>query len=134
MTLSLRDCVNNCGDPARSFGTKHSVQQQLDGPRGAGATRTGRAGTCCSRTSGAGSGASSAGVLIVYHQPWAQIGQSNTPLWALPLVLGCYATLPVAFLCVGRGLLTGRARLVKLGGARLVGAFVMGVTLFAVFD
>jgi hypothetical protein len=56
---------------------------------------------------------------------WERIGQSSTSLWVLPLVLACYAALPAAFLCVGRGLMTGRAGLVRLGGALFVGACAM---------
>ena len=65
---------------------------------------------------------------------WDRLGQSNTPLRVLPLVLACYAAPAVTLLCVGRSLLSGRARIAKIGGAFLVGAFVTGATLFAVFD
>ncbi len=65
---------------------------------------------------------------------WDRLGQSNTPLWVLPLVLVCYAAPAVAMVCVGRGLLSGRAGIAKLGGGFLVAAVVTGITLFAVFD
>ena len=65
---------------------------------------------------------------------WDRFGQSNTPLWVLPLLLLCYAAAPVSMLCVGRGLLSGRAGIAKFGGALLVAAVMTGLTLFAVFD
>ena len=65
---------------------------------------------------------------------WDRLSQSNTPLWILPLLLLCYAAAPVAMLCVGRGLLSGRAGIAKVGGALLVAAVMTGITLFAVFD
>ena len=75
-------------------------------------------------------------VLLTVFRDWdrIQVAQSNTPIWVLPLVLACYAAPAVAFLCVGRSLLSGRARLASIGGALLVGALVTLVTLFAAFD
>ena len=49
-------------------------------------------------------------------------------------MLVCDAAPAMALLCVGRGLLSGRANIAKFGGAFLLGAVVVGVTLFAVFD
>lgn len=65
---------------------------------------------------------------------WDRLGQSNTPFWVVPLVLLCYTAPSVAMFCVGRGLLSGRARIAKFGGAFLGVAVVTGITLFAVFD
>ncbi len=65
---------------------------------------------------------------------WDRLGQSNTPLWVLPLLLVCYAAPGVAMLCVGRGLLSGRAGIAKLGGAFLGIAVTISVTSFAAFD
>ena len=73
-------------------------------------------------------------VLVLVLRGWDRAAQSNTPLWVGLLTLACYAAPAVAFLCVGRSLLSGRARFAKIGGALLVGAFVTFVTLFAVFD
>ena len=76
------------------------------------------------------------GVLLTVFRDWdrIQVAQSNTPIWVIPLLFACYAAPAVAFLCVGRSLLSGRARLARIGGALLVGALVTFVTLFAVFD
>ncbi len=65
---------------------------------------------------------------------WDRLGQSNTPFWVVPLVLLCYTAPAVAMFCVGRGLLSGRARIAKFGGAFLGVAVVTGITLFAIFD
>ena len=73
-------------------------------------------------------------VLLAMLRAWDSGAQSNTPIWVLPLVLACYAAPAVAFLCVGRSLLSGRATLAKFGGAFLAAAVVTGITLFAVFD
>jgi hypothetical protein len=73
-------------------------------------------------------------VLVLVLRGWDRVAQSNTPLWVGLLTLACYAAPAVAFLCVGRSLLSGRARFARIGGAVLVGAFVTFVTLFAVFD
>ena len=71
---------------------------------------------------------------VAIIRTWDRIGQSNTPLWVLPLVLMCYAAPAVAMLCVGRGFLSGRTGIAKFGGGFLVAAVVTGITLFAVFD
>jgi hypothetical protein len=75
-------------------------------------------------------------VVLAVFRDWdrIQVAQSNTPIWVTPLVFACYAAPAVAFLLVGRSLLSGRARLASIGGALLVGALVTLVTLFAAFD
>ena len=73
-------------------------------------------------------------ILLSILRDWDRVGQSNTPLWVLPLVLVCYAAPAVAFLGIGHFLLSGRVSLLKFGGAFFLGAVVTGTTLFAVFD
>jgi len=73
-------------------------------------------------------------VLLSMLRDWNRFGQSDTPLWVLPLVLACYAAPAVAFLGIGHFLLSGRVSLLKFGGAFFLGAVVTGTTLFAVFD
>jgi hypothetical protein len=46
----------------------------------------------------------------------------------------CYAAPAVVFPGIGHFLLTGRGRLLRLGGGFFLGAVVIGTTLFAVFD
>ena len=62
------------------------------------------------------------------------IRPNPTPLWVVPLVFLCYLAFPVAFWCVGRGLLQGRVRLAAGGGLLLVGTLVLFLALFTTFD
>ncbi len=50
------------------------------------------------------------------------------------LVLLCYVTFPVVFLCIGRGLLKDRVKLAAGGGLFLVGTLLMFLTLFNTLD
>ena len=48
--------------------------------------------------------------------------------------MGCYLAFTVALLYVGRGLVSGRTKLVINGGALLVGTAMVMFTLFSIFD
>ena len=73
-------------------------------------------------------------IFISILSDWDRVVQSNSPLWVLPLVLGCYVALPVAFLCVGRGLLGGRVKLGVGGGLLFIGALMTLLVLFVTYD
>lgn len=72
--------------------------------------------------------------VVALFQTWDRLGEANSPLWILPLVLLGYLGFTVALLCVGRGLVSGRTSLVINGGALFVGAFMVMFTLFSIFD
>lgn len=72
--------------------------------------------------------------IVALFQNWDRLGEIGSPFWVLPAVLLGYLGFTVAFLCVGRGLVSGRTKLVINGGALLVGAFMVMLTLFSIFD
>ncbi len=65
---------------------------------------------------------------------WDRIGQANTALWVLPLVMLCYAAYSAALLCGGIGLVSGRDKLVWIGVWLFSGTLLPFLILFAVFD
>ena len=67
-------------------------------------------------------------------QTWDRLGQANSPIWTLPIVMLCYLTFTAALLCVGRGLLSGRDKLVWNGSNLFWGTMTVFLTLFFVFD
>jgi hypothetical protein len=73
-------------------------------------------------------------VAISVFRDWDRVAQAPTPLWVLPLVWLCYAAFPLALLCVGSGLLTGRVERATSGGLALVATLIVLVTLFNAFD
>ena len=73
-------------------------------------------------------------ISISIFRDWDRVVLSNSPLWVLPLMLGCYVALPVASLCVGRGLLSDRVKLGVGGGLLFVGALLTLLVLFVTYD
>ena len=71
---------------------------------------------------------------VALFQTWDQLGQSNTPLWVLPLVMLCYVAFGAAFLWVGRGLVSGQDKFIWNGMFLLFGTVAAFVTLFGIFD
>ena len=58
---------------------------------------------------------------VAVFQRWDQLGEANSPLWVLPLVLLGYLGLTVAFVSVGRGVLGGRDKLIWNGTGLFLG-------------
>ena len=71
---------------------------------------------------------------VVLFQQWDRLGQANSPLWILPIVMLCYAAFTAAFVCVGSGLVSGRTQLAKNGCLLFVGMLIPFWTLFVIFD
>ena len=67
---------------------------------------------------------------VAVFQRWDQLGEANSPLWVL---LG-YLGLTVAFVSVGRGVSSGRDKLIWNGTGLFFGMCLWLLTLFAIFD
>ena len=71
---------------------------------------------------------------VALFQNWDRLGEATSPLWVGPAVMLCYVTFGAAFLCVGRGVLTGRVTLAVGGGLLFFGALITFLGLFSTFD
>ena len=74
------------------------------------------------------------GVAVLLFRNWARLGEANSPLWVLALVVLCFVACTAVFLCVGSGLLSGRSKLVSSGAWLFAGTLTTYLTLFAIFD
>ena len=72
--------------------------------------------------------------LVALFQSWDRLGETSTPHWVLPLVMQCYVAFSVAVLCVGSGLVSGRAERVRTGCWLFLGTLLPFLTLFSIFD
>ncbi|HJN44895.1 MAG TPA: hypothetical protein QF572_12030 [Vicinamibacterales bacterium] len=72
--------------------------------------------------------------VVALFQSWERLDQLNSPLWVLPIVMLCYVAFGAAFLWLGRGLVSGRDKLVWNGGNLFFGTLAVFLTLFFIFD